>query len=347
MRVSQNPDSRRRSHSGLTLLELTIAMAVLSVMTIAITLSLDRQARSMSATTSRKSVELNAEMVLEEMVDRLRYARWADTRTQMQGGVSAAQTDMVVEEIVGFPPTGTLILDPGTDTAERVIYGSQSFAARRFDAVQRGMQCSDADAFADGTVVQWEGLAAWTTDQVAPGVDEFDGVSSELGRGIFYVGDGTGVVFQVPIRAAGGDFFDAGGEMTWGASVDGADSLGGFHCFQFEAVDAVLEGNLASDLNQDGDQDDIFDLGHIVLVTWDASDPDQVQSATISPPILLQERCSYGGDLDGDGFNDPIFLLDPGSGRLRIRTFSLVRGLEAARTHRDEISTLLVNSLEN
>jgi hypothetical protein len=43
---------------------------------------------------------------------------------------------------------------------------------------------------------------------------------------------------------------------------------------------------------------------------------------------VLQERCNRGGDLDGDGFDDPLFLWDPMARRLHVRIFVLGNGVE-------------------
>lgn len=333
--------------SGLTLVELVIAMALLSVMTVALTLSLDRQSRSMSAQTAAKSVELNAEMVLSEIVDRLHFARWVDTRTQLFGGVDPTQTAFVVEEIEGFPPNGTLVFDSGDEDAERVTYTELDPAGRSFEQVQRGMQCTTGEFWADGTAVHWNGLALWTANQIDPEEDEIDGISRELGREIFYRGGGTGLVYQVPIRTAGGTYFEAGvDDMSYGATIDGVDEPAGYYALHFEATDAIVEEALGTDLNRDGDTEDLFDLGHIRLLSWETNRPEQVQVAILCPNVIVQETCDYGSDLDGDGFSDPMFLLNENTGRLRLRLFSFSGWAGGSQLNRDEITVFLTNSIE-
>ena len=45
--------------------------------------------------------------------------------------------------------------------------------------------------------------------------------------------------------------------------------------------------------------------------------------AAAGPSNIVQERCRWGADLDGDGFADPLFLWDPGTRRLSIRVTAL------------------------
>lgn len=338
----------RRLHkrSGLTLIELVIAGAILAVMTVALTMSLERQSRSMQGRTAASSVELNAEILLDRMVSRLKFARWADTRTQLAGSIDNGQGAFDVEEIAGFPPSGNLILESGIDSPEVVTYAQLDPGNLSFVGVQRGTQCTSSSTWPDGTAVHWEGLALYTTDQVAPDPDDMDGISMEMGREVFYLGGGTGLVFQAPIRdAAGTILYEADGDLAYGAAVNGVDENEGYYALVFEQTGAIVEEALAMDLNFDGDEEDLFDLGHIRLLTWRADDPDSVETAVFSQNSIVQEACNYGSDLDGDGFDDPMFLLDPNTGRLRVRIFSFSGWAGTSGFHRDELTVFLVNSI--
>ena len=63
---------------------------------------------------------------------------------------------------------------------------------------------------------------------------------------------------------------------------------------------------------------------------WETCSPELSPNKAASelgmgPSNILQERCEWGSDLNGDGFEDPIFLWDRGSRRLQISLFILGR----------------------
>jgi hypothetical protein len=83
--------------------------------------------------------------------------------------------------------------------------------------------------------------------------------------------------------------------------------------------------------------------------SWDATTPatDYIDVA-LGPPIVLQERCAWGGDLDGDGFEDPIFLWDREGGRLRARLFIMAAARKnVPQVRRVESTLFLRNGAEN
>jgi len=102
-------------------------------------------------------------------------------------------------------------------------------------------------------------------------------------------------------------------------------------------------------VNHDGDETDVFDVGQIRAHTWDSADPAVPASDIgLGPASVLQERCNAGGDLDGDGFDDPIFLWDPARRRLHVRLYVLgrtggevpaVRKVESMIFMRNEVGT--------
>ena len=127
----------------------------------------------------------------------------------------------------------------------------------------------------------------------------------------------------------------------------------GFGPDQIARMKQTVQDNMAygrsvtgDDLNGDRDTDDVFDVGQLRRSCWDTDDPSsQPSSLGMGPANVLQERCNWGGDLDGDGFDDPIFLWDPATRELRVRLFvigmtldqiPLVRRVEAAQFLRNE-----------
>lgn len=128
--------------------------------------------------------------------------------------------------------------------------------------------------------------------------------------------DGTGFSYRVPVDPAG---------VSWGAVVGGRPAEDGRICIYFEPVAVLQERARNFDFNRDGDLDDAFDLGRLRQRAWDAVDSGNVSSdIPLCPPIILQEHNAWGSDLDGDDFEDPMFIWTPQSGRLRIRLFALV-----------------------
>ena len=92
----------------------------------------------------------------------------------------------------------------------------------------------------------------------------------------------------------------------------------------FEPSTTFDEVHAHQDLNRDGDQTDVFDVGQIVRLTWDTAQPnDTLDSLGLGPTNVLQERCHRGSDLDADGFADPLFLWDAQTNLLHVRLFLL------------------------
>lgn len=330
------------------MLELTISMTVLTVVVGATTFQLDRQARSLGRATQAANEELGVDIVMDGIVQRLKGARWSDTSARLAQDLAGGGDVVALDATRGFPPVGTLVVDPGHDDAERLSWDAVDAVDNELTGVVRALMCTDAAGFLRGTTVQWEGVARVIEDQGAPDDDTFDGVSLEMGRPTFFVGDGTGVVFQVPVRAVGDEYFGPDGEMVWGASIAGTETLDGFCAYWFRATDTLLEATIGRDLNGDGDQGDTFDLGQIRFASWDADDPDAgIVDSAVSRAIFAQERCNYGGDLDGDGSADPMFLFDPRTGRLRLRFFTVRTGEFGAELRRDETSLFMLNSVED
>ena len=103
------------------------------------------------------------------------------------------------------------------------------------------------------------------------------------------------------------------------------------------------------DLNADGDEADTFDLGRIRMRSWDSANPGApATDVALGPAFVLQEQCNWASDLDGDGFEDPMFLWDATQARLRVRLFVLEGTINARPSvERLETSVFLTNgSLE-
>ena len=102
------------------------------------------------------------------------------------------------------------------------------------------------------------------------------------------------------------------------------------------------------DVNQDGDRVDVFDVGQLRRVNWDVTNPNLNDDVGLGPSAVLQERCNWGGDLDSDGSDDPLFLWNPDTNELHVRIFILgltksglpiVRRVESVLYLRNEAAT--------
>jgi hypothetical protein len=186
----------------------------------------------------------------------------------------------------------------------------------------RGVQCTSSISHGVQAEVLWQGVAEPLAQQdPPPGPGEFDGVAMETAGPVFFRGDGTGFSYRVPISPDGdGDYLD-GSDLKWGAEVPGVgETRDGWHAVYFSPRLTFDESIHGDDVNGDDDTDDVFDVGQLRRVTWDTSDPAvPAFDVGIGPTALLQERCNYGGDLDGDGFDDPLFLWDPWTNELHVR----------------------------
>lgn len=80
---------------------------------------------------------------------------------------------------------------------------------------------------------------------------------------------------------------------------------------------------------------DVFDVGQLRRRTWDTTQPGVPgDDLGLGATIVLQEQCNWGGDLDADGFDDPIFLWNSETRELAIRLFVVnetVEGLPIVR----------------
>ncbi|MEM7518667.1 MAG: hypothetical protein AAF368_17310, partial [Planctomycetota bacterium] len=144
------------------------------------------------------------------------------------------------------------------------------------------------------------------------------------------------------------DFLD-GINLRWGATVNGASTLDGYHSVQFIPSLQISEAASGDDINRDGDRLDVFDVGQLRRFTWDASDPDVArEDLGLGPNTILQESGAWGSDLDGDGFEDPMFFWDEDSRRLQIRLFVLGRTrADTPIVRRVESTVFLRNGVSN
>lgn len=331
---------RTGTNGGMTLMDLTIGLAVVSVLMFAITVAIQREARSLMTVTRRTDTERRARVMLDRIESELEFAQAANPRARLTGDLGAGTGGPAsVDTVAGFPDVGTLLIDAGEIDEERLDYALVEDAPARFSLLTRGVRCSGGASHDEGEQVLWSALARHIDDQTAPPAAQFDGVSQEFSGQVFFRGEGTGFSYRAPIDFDGdGDLYD-GDEISWGSVVQGVPTPNGWSAILFEPVAVVNEADRDFDLNGDGDRVDVFDLGRIRMRAWDPTNPGPVSDIALCSPMVLQEQCNWGGDLDADGFADPMFLWDPLTGRIRIRLF-LLTGADNDRPQLRTIETV-------
>lgn len=315
---------RTTRRSGFTLVEALIAGTVLSIVLLTAYGMLQHDAQLSRSTLGISIAETRCQSMVTEFERELADARGASPIAVQTGALPSNGTLVTVSSTLGFPPSGLLLVDRGTAAAERVSYGALD--ATRFLNLTRGEQCTNPASHATTTEILWAGLAQPIELQTNPAPNLYDGRARVGGRTVFFRGDGSGFSYRVPTDPAGGRDFIDGGDLRWGATVRGVPTLDGWYALQFEPRDTLDERASDSDVNGDGDRLDVFDVGQLRRRAWDTANPGApADDLGMGPTVLLQERCRWGRDLDGDGFDDPMFLWDAERRQLSIRLFVVGR----------------------
>ncbi len=312
--------------AGVTLLELLIAMSVLAGVLLAALATFGREGEALQAITDKTQVSLRGQQMIGRLDDLLGDAQPILPDAWLTEDVDTSQNArLLVDTHLGFPDRGFVILEPGTLREEYVSYASLgSTGGPRLLNLDRGLGCTNAAVHDAGARVLWAGVASAIPQQISPPPSSFDGSSLERGEEVFFRGDGTGFSFRVPTDPTGGQDVLDGLEVRWGATLRG-QALSTARCaFVFEVTDEISEAELDQDLDRDGNRTTVFDLGEVHLRIWDTADSGLApQNVSLGGTRILQPQCDYGGDLDNDGYDDPIFLWTPETGRLRVRLFFL------------------------
>lgn len=318
--------ARTRARAGFTLVELAVSMAIFASVLVFVAVHLQREARGLSQLQSMSHHERAVNDLLMRVQTRLEFAQGEAPNATLASTLPSGESFVVdVDRTDAFPDVGVLLVNAGAVGEERIRYGDLDPGAGAFLELERGALGGTARSHGAGSPVLWAGAAVVLTEQAAPAAGSFEGRSREPLADLFFRGDGTGFSFRTPVDPAGGTSYMTATGVRWGAEVGGRPTEDGRACLYFEPVAVLQEAERSSDLNRDGDLDDAFDLGRIRHRAWDAVDSDNASSdIALCPPLFLQERNAWGSDLDGDGFEDPMFLWTPASGRLRVRLFALV-----------------------
>ncbi len=322
--------------AGFTLIEVTIALAVVSVILLATSAALQKEAENVSDMQRMSYSERLIQDLFTKIEQRLDFSQGLNSETTLTTGLSTAGTSSVVlADSLGFPFEGFATIEPGTGTEEVIEFKAIDPGNEALETLVRGQRGTPAVSHPSGSPIIWEGYSYPIEDQTTPTAGSFDGQTNDLRGPLFFRGDGVGFCYRKPIDPAGTGSFIGPTGIRWGATVGGTDTEDGCSALVFRPVAQITEAGRNFDINRDGDMDDAFDVGRISDLGWNTVDPSLGTSRVdLVSPIILQEIDNYGGDMDGDGFDDPMFLWSPDSGRLRIRLFALlgdVRGREVVR----------------
>ncbi len=314
---------RASQSSGFALFETLISVGLFVIVFLSAVAMMDSGRRLSRTTLEISVVEDLAQQMLFRIERELANATGAEPRTVVAGqDLTAGETARLqVSSTVGFPPFGRLVLEPGSPNEEILSYGSIDATESFFQNLARGESCSDPAVHGLLRDVLWAGLAEPIENQDNPGPGEFDGTSSEFGRPIFFRGLGTGFSFRIPVDPTGGSNFLNGDDLNWGAEINGVQTTDGWKALYFLPKTEYVEAVTNEDVNRDGDSLDVFDIGQIRMLSWDRTDPGRRVDIGLGPSAILQEQCNWGSDLDGDQFDDPIFLWNKDTNELHIRLF--------------------------
>ncbi len=315
----------RNGTAAFTLVEVSLSLAVTAIVLGSMAVSMQREAKGLAAMATSNSIERGTSQMLDRLGHELEYAVGANPQAFLMTSLSAGnESGFSVDASRGFPAWGILLLDPGTPAEERIAYADLVPSLHRFENLGRGAQCGSPQNHSKNALVRWAGMACPIDNQLNPSASEFDGVSKGAFAPIYFRGDGTGFSFRVPTMVSGSDDYIQNGEVTWGSAVGDGPSSEGWSALVYQAQAQFIEAQEGFDLDRDGDLEDVYDLGRIRMMSWNAySDSSSHTDVALCPPIVLQRRCDWGGDLNNDGFDDPIFLWDPDTGRLRISLYVL------------------------
>lgn len=316
----------RKRAGGFTLVELAISMAIMATVMMYMTVALQREARGLSQLHSVSNQERVVQDLLSKIESHLDFAQGTVPEAALTSSLPANESFVVaIDTTDGFPDIGVITVAPGNVNEERIRYADLDPDGPAVLLLDRGWQGTTAAAHPNGTAVRWAPAARVLDEPINPPAGTFDGTSRELLADLAYRGNGTGFSYRVPVDPAGGTNYLTPTGVRWGATVGGRPTEDGRACIYFEAVAQVTEAARNFDFNRDGDLLDTFDVGRLRQRAWDAVDGANASSdLALCPPIIIQELNAWGSDLDNDGFEDPIFLWTPASGRLRVRLFAFV-----------------------
>lgn len=313
----------RTRRGGYTLLELTFSITFFVVIMLSTLGMLERDTSLARSVLSTTHVEQMAQELIYRLKKELANAQGSNPVAIITEELGQSDTDQIrVDSTLGFPYAGELLIGRGTDNEERVSYTLLEDTEEYFLNIGRAEACTEATEHEVGDELMWCGLAEPIANQSSPQPDQYDGRSMGVLGPVYFRGDGIGFVYRNPIDPTGGNNLLDGDKLIWGQDVLNQPQLDGWAALEFVPRYPFAEAEKLQDLNGDGDMNDVFDIGLIQRKRWVSGDTEFGNDLiNMGPAAVLQERCNYGGDLDNDGFDDPIFLWDEDLRQLHIRLF--------------------------
>ena len=327
MKPFTNQGTQRHAKSGVMLVETLISLTLLAVVILSASTLISSSTRGSMATIEMVAVEDISQQMLFRIEHELANADGHNPRGALSVGITASETTPIKSSTtLGFPPSGVLLLDPGMPEEERIQYSALSADMEQFEGITRGVLGTSGQIHTKGDPVLgtspifWDAMAFVIDEQNNPPVGTFEGMSDESGVPTFFRGSGTGFSYRIPIDPSGGQNVMNGDDLFWGARLPGVGPVVGARmAIVFQPKQEVTEVQLQRDLNRDGDQADTFDIGQLHRLAWDPANPGVFEDLGLGPSNIIQEQLNWGGDLNGDGFDDPIFLWDDTERLLHIR----------------------------
>ena len=325
---------RRSDLGGFTLIEVSIALSVMTVILLATSAVLRKETRGIMELQNMGHSEKVMNGAFHRILRTIQFARGYSPETNLVSTLNAAESgEVLLGNVTGFPESGLLVVDRGQATEEIIRYERHAAIGSGLWTLERGVEGTTARGHSAGSSALWSGLARPIANQTDPAPAEYDGRTDDLRGDTYYLGRGTGLSYQVPVDPEHTGSYESSTGPRWGAQVAGGEVEGAHAAVSFIRSTEISETKRDFDFNRDGDQDDTFDLGRIAIQSWN-NDPAEAIRINLTPSIILQEKGAYGSDMDDDGYQDPMFLWSADQGRLRLRFFVLagtINGHEVVR----------------
>ena len=330
------------------MLEVAISVTLFTVVILSAMSMIESGGKLSRSTLEVAAVEEQSQGMLYRLERELANASiWTDGTSALGADLGAGATDaMILDSSLGFPPFGWVVLAPGTAGEEICRYEALDADEETLRTLTRAQGCTEASGFAgQATDVYWAGHAEWL-GEIAPPLPG-DRVTIEEGVQVAFRGSGAGFTFEKPVDPTGGNNVLNRDDLFWGADFGPAGPTEtGKIAFYFEPKTAFVEADERHDLNEDGDFGDTFDVGQIRRISWDTTNPGVYEDVGLGPSAVVQERCNWGGDLNDDGFADPLFLWNPNTRMLHVRITMVGHSREMPITRTIESYTFLRNRPE-
>ncbi|HED65651.1 MAG TPA: hypothetical protein ENJ09_08855, partial [Planctomycetes bacterium] len=187
-------DARRR---GSGMIEMIIAVTLFSIVILSAMEMVQSGSRFSRTTLATTAIEDLSQAMLYRFERELADATAEETASAVLAvGITSTEDDeLELDSTLGFPPFGSLVIDPGGAAQERIDYADLDPDQIRLTGLTRGVQCTQPAAHAAQTTdVYWSGYAQVIDDQNSPAPG--DRVSQEEGIDTFFRGDGVGFSYR-------------------------------------------------------------------------------------------------------------------------------------------------------